>query len=190
MAPSTSFTTGMPTNVLLDSGILFINATTPWAASTGGGFKFDPGHSFQNLAQDVDGVHYPVGGLDRKVGGVPKLTGTVVELDITRILQIEPGSSNATVTTETTTTPGAVGELIAVGSLLTDVRAVWKRGDGTFVAVKFPLALVTKYDITGNEKEKGAISIEIEARQAQADVSTGAAPYKLYFGAANTLGES
>lgn len=191
MPPHTSFATGLATDVIVGPAVLYINDTTPFGSSTGGGFRFDPGHSFSNLASDVDGVQYPVQGLDRKVGGVPRLSGTLVNLNITSMLDIEPGASNSTVTTETTTTPQAVGALLASGDYVTDVRAVFQRGDGTFFAVKFPVGLIVKYDLAGaGANEKGAITIEIEARQPAADVASGVVPYKLYFGAANTLGES
>jgi hypothetical protein len=63
------------------------------------------------------------------------------------------------------------------------VRAIWLRGGGNYVQVRFPSALCTKYDITSQDGAEIAIAIEIEARldMSVSGANVGDAPYRIEY---------
>jgi hypothetical protein len=71
-----------------------------------------------------------------------------------------------------------------MSSYLSDVRAIWLRGNGEYVQVRFPSAMCTKYDITSQDGAEIAIALEIEARLDTAWAGydgTGTAPYRIEY---------
>ena len=195
-APLSGYTSTLPTDVLLDSGVLYIGATV-WGAFSGG-IKFDPGVSYRNV--DFDGKRSPVKGLDRVTMRMPKISGTIIQLTPTAgapvaggVAQIEPGAVTQAAgawTGYTSYEPKDAGQLLAAGDYLTDVRAIWQRGGatnttGSVVQVRFPVALVTKYDIAGQDGAEAAIAIEIEARldpTLSGFTGMGSAPFRIEYG--------
>lgn len=194
-APLTGFTNSLPNDVLLDTGVLYIGSTVFGAFQ--GGIKFDPGVTYRNM--DFDGKRSPVKLLDRVTMRMPKITGTVIQLSPTettsvsgKVTVIEPGSSaNATGAWASSTSiePRAAGTLLTTNDYVSNVRAIWQRGatttsTGAYVQVRFPSAIVTKYDITGSEGAEVAIAIEIEARLDTAlsgFTNVGAAPFRIEY---------
>lgn len=190
-APLTGYTATLPSDVLLDSGVLYVGTSAFGAFA--GGLKFDPGFTFRNI--EFDGKRSPVKGIDRKMMQMPKITGTVIQLSTTNVGQIEAGATVATGVTAVTAaggwtgasssyTPKRAGNLLAAGDYLSDIRAIWLRGVGTFVQVYFKSALCTKYDITSQDGAEVAIAIEIEARLdfgATGYTNVGDAPYRIEY---------
>lgn len=190
-APLTGYTATLPTDVLLDSGVLYAGTTVFGAFA--GGLKFDPGITYRNV--EFDGKRSPVKGIDRKMMQMPKLTGTVIQLSTTNVGQLEPGATSATGVTAVTAaggwtgasqsfTPKRAANLLAAGDYLSDIRAIWLRGSGTFVQVYFRSALCTKYDITSQDGSEIAIAIELEARLAFGETgytNVGDAPYRIEY---------
>lgn len=162
-APLTGFTSQFPSDVLIDSGVLYVGASVFGAFQ--GGLKFDPGVEYLNT--NFDGKRSPVKLLDRKNMQMPKISGTVIQLSTTNVGQIEPGATVVGAgawTGSTSYQPKRAGAYLASGDYLTNVRAIWLRGGGNFVQVRFPSALVTKYDVTSQDGQEVAIALEIEAR--------------------------
>src|SRR5689334_7810055 len=102
MPPLSGFLATLPADVLLDSGVLFINSDTPFGVSRGG-LAFDPAITYENI--DFDDKRYAIQGLDRREGGTPKISGTILELSSLRLLQLEPGSTQSGAAADLTTTP-------------------------------------------------------------------------------------
>jgi hypothetical protein len=187
-APLTGYTATLPSDVLLDSGVLYAGTTVFGAFA--GGLKFDPGFTYRNI--EFDGKRSPVKAIDRKMMQVPKLTGTVIQLSTTNVGQIEAGATVATGVTAVTAaggwtgasssyTPKRAAGLLAAGDYLSDIRL---RGSGTFVQVYFKSALCTKYDITSQDGAEVAIAIELEARLdfgATGYTNVGDAPYRIEY---------
>jgi hypothetical protein len=151
--------------VLLDTGILYIGASIFSAQE--GGLKFDPGKTLRNV--EFDGKRTDIKALDRTVMFAPKLAGTILEFSAANIPNLEPGASAATVTGSpsgftTGYQPKAAGVLYAAGDYLSNVRAIWQRGDGTYVQVRFMCALVSKWDLQGTDKQEGKVQVELDAR--------------------------
>lgn len=181
-APLTGFTSQFPTDVLVDSGVLYVGATVFGAFQ--GGLKFDPGIEYLNV--NFDGKRSPVKLLDRKSNQMPKITGTVIQLSTTNVTQIEPGATVAASgawTGSTSYLPKRAGSFLAAGDYLTDVRAIWLRGGGGYVQVRLPSALLMKYDVTSQDGQEVAIALEIEARldMSVSGANTGDAPYRWEF---------
>jgi hypothetical protein len=175
-APLTGFTSQFPSDVLIDSGVLYVGASVFGAFQ--GGLKFDPGVEYINTA--FDGKRSPVKLLDRKNMQMPKITGTVIQLSTTNVAQIEPGATSVTGWTGSTAfRPKRAGSYLVTGDYLANVRAIWLRGNGSFVQVRFASGLVTKYDVTSQDGQEVAIALEIEARldMSVSGANVGDAPY-------------
>ena len=182
-APLTGFSSTFPTDVLVDSGVLYIGASVFGAFQ--GGLKFEPGVEYLNTT--FDGKRSPVKLLDRKSNQMPKITGTMIQLSTTNVGQLEPGATTATGWTGSTSyAPKRAGLFLASGDYLTDVRAIWLRGNGSFVQVRFPSALCVTYDVTSQDGQEVAIAVELEARldMSVSGANVGDAPYRIEYLAA------
>jgi hypothetical protein len=197
-APLTGYTTSLPSDILLDSGVLYVGAagsSKVWGAFQGG-LKFDPGVTYRNA--EFDGKRSPVKGLDRISMRMPKISGTCIALpDVTTnvagaVVAIEPGATTATTgawTASTSFAPKAAGALLVTGDYLSDVRLIFQRGGttasaGSYVQVRFPSGLCTKYDITGQDGAEVAIALEIEARldpTLSGFSNVGASPFRIEY---------
>jgi hypothetical protein len=182
-APLTGFTAAFAsTDALLDSGVLYVGATVFGAFQ--GGLKFDPAATYRNI--DFDGKRSPVQLLDRKMMTAPKISGTVIQISTANVLQIEPGASVTTSgawTGSTSYMPKRSASLLVAGDYLTDVRAIWLRASGGFVQVRFPSALLTKYDVTSQDGAEVAIALEIEARlnMTASGANVGDVPFRVEY---------
>lgn len=182
-APLTGFTSNLPSDVVLDSGVLYLGATAYGA--TKGGLQFDPGNTYRNI--EFDGKRSNVRLLDRKMMMSPKISGTVLELPTAGIARLEPGATVATTgawTASTSYAPKRAAGLLVAGDYITDIRAIWLRGSGAMVQVRFPAGLVTKYDITSQDGEEASISLEIEARLdtgVSGFTNVGDAPFRIEY---------
>lgn len=176
----TGITTNLPTDTLLNAGVLFhtIAGVSTKIGVTRGSPDFDPGIELADVA--FDGMRFRLKGLTRRTGFKPVIKGTILELGPTatgkQTLILEPGSAEATVSGVTTTTPKAAGAFFATGDYLTDLRWIFDRGNGAFVAIYFPLALCTKWSLKGQDKDEAQISFEFEA-VGDPTVDLGLAPY-------------
>ena len=171
-----------PADVLLDSGVLYAGATVFGAFS--GGLKFDNGVEWRSV--DFDGKRSAVKALDRKAMMAPKISGTVIQLSTSVVDAIEPGSTavvSGAWTGSTSYAPLAAGSFLAAADYLADVRAIWQRGGGGYVQIRFPSAIITKYDVAAQDGAEVAINIEIEARlDLSVTGSTPAdAPYRIEY---------
>jgi hypothetical protein len=94
---------------------------------------------------------------------------------------LEPGSTADTVGSVTTYTPISADTLYGEGDYLTDVMAVWQRGNGGLFVVHFPKAMVINWDVDSKDKSEAKAKIDIKAivdlDAAVAD--TGACPYRI-----------
>lgn len=169
MTPITGFSTDLPSDALLDSGVLFVGSNIVGVSR--GGLSFDPGRSYKNL--DFDGKRSAVKLLDRVEKFDAKISGTMLEFGTEELPYFEPGITNDTGTPTTVYTPKAASTLLVAGDYQTNVRLVFERGSGKYCAVHFPVALVTQYSVKGTDNDVAEIAITIEARL---DITGGAVP--------------
>lgn len=183
----------LPSDVLMDTGTLFhgnvLIASSTLVGGTRGAVKFDPGWSIESIK--VDGTDAPIKGLHRKFYGAPKLSFTITEFGPAstgnQIAKLDAGStavdSGTTPNTLTTITPKVGRGLYPTADYMTYFRVVFRRGIATGVGVKayagvcFPTALVTKWDLAGQEKDAALISVEVEGCRDMASGTTADAPY-------------
>lgn len=159
--PLSGYTSSLPTDVLLDSGTLYIGNSV--FAATRGGLQFNPNKEMRNI--EFDGKRTAIKGLDRTTSVAPVISGTVIELAPTDISTIEPGATSASPVSGTTRYTGKVmGTLYASGDYLSDVRCIWERGSGGYVQIRFASAIMKSYQMSGTDNEEATIQIEIEAR--------------------------
>lgn len=165
--PLSSWNGQIPTDVLLDSGILLFGSSPGVAFSAQqGGLKWDPGKIIHPI--EFDGKRSDIAGLDRTNGYKGKLTATILEIPLAAWSQLEPGSVLATVaggpSGATQVWPKPAGILYAAGDYITNARVAWQRTDGTYFQIRMPKALVVKWDLAGSDKAEGKWAIEIDAR--------------------------
>lgn len=164
--PLSSWTPTLPEDVIVDSGVLYIGANV-FSAHTGG-LKFDPTRTLRQVV--FDGQRSPIVGLDRTVETNAVLTGTVLQVPATNFPILEAGAQSPVPPVPggpsgaTQLQPKLGSLMFAVGDYLTNVRAIWQRGDYSYVQVRFPKGLCTKWDLTSTDKEEGKFAITIEAR--------------------------
>jgi hypothetical protein len=176
----TGYTANLPGDILLNAGVIMrtISGVSTKIGVTRGAPDFDPGVSIEDI--QFDGMRCKLKGLSRKTGWKPILKGTLIEFAPTasgkQTVILEPGSSEATVSGVTTTTPKAGGSLFAAGDYVTDLRWIFDRSNGLFVAIYAPFALCTKWSIKGNDKSEAEVSFEFEAVGDPA-VDLGTCPY-------------
>lgn len=170
------YSTTVPDEILLNPAVLYVG-TTVWGV-TRGGVQWDPGITHRDVP--FDGKRSPVKGLVGIETYAPKMTFTVLQLGTAAEVQrLHPGATTATSTdTKITTviTPKDAGDLFADGDYLTDVRAIWELGDGTYFAIYLPSAYCSKPAINGADTGEGEIPVELSAVSASTAVT--AAPFK------------
>ncbi len=173
-----------PSDVLWSTGVLF-NGATKFGA-TEGPPKFTPNISYENTP--FDGKFADVAELDRVFYGNPVISLTLLEMGITatgnQIDTFLPGNTDATsgaTPPVTTFTPQPAGGFVASAKYLTDLRCIWERGyegSSKYVAIYFPLALCTKWDIAGRDKKNALIAAEFTGRIDKSG-SLAVAPFKI-----------
>lgn len=178
----TGYTANLPNDLLLNAGVLFrtISAVSTKLGVTRGAPDFDPGVDISDI--QFDGMRCRLKGLSRKTAWKPVIKGTMIELGPTatgkQTLVLEPGSTEATVGGVTTTTPKGAGSLFAAADYISDLRWIYERSNGQFVAIYFPIALCTKWSMKGTDKGEAEISFEFEA-VGDPTADLGNAPYLL-----------
>lgn len=185
----TGYLTTLPSDVLLDSGVLKVG--TAFIGVTRGAPRFDPAYTIENLG--FDGKHADILGLDRKFHGSALITATIIEFGPTasgnQIPKLEPGSaavdSGTTPNTQTVVTPQAGGVLFVAGNYLSNVRLIFERGIVAgasvkkYAAIHMAKALLRKWDLQGQDKDNALINIEIVGRKDMAAGTTADASYTI-----------
>jgi hypothetical protein len=152
--PQSGYTSELPNDVLLDTGLLYVNSTIVGVSR--GGLTFDPGIETRNIP--YDGQKAPTKLLDRIIKRTPQITGTMLEADETQLRIFETGGATPNVT------PKGQGTLFASGDYLTNVDLVFNRGDGGTVTIRFASALCTEYQIVGQVDSEAEVAVTFEAR--------------------------
>lgn len=176
------YTADLPTDILLDQGLLYVGNAL--VGATKDALRFNPGKGTRNAA--FAGKKSPVAGLDRVTGWDAKITGTLLVFNETTVTTIiDPGASATTGTGATlveTITPADAGVILAENQLLANVRAIWPRAGGGFAAVFFERAFVEEYTLEGEDPGEAGVAVTIGARIYLANGQTPEdCPYKIEF---------
>lgn len=169
-----AYNTRLPTDMILDTGILQADITTPGTLETigvsRGGLSFDPGS--ENHEVEYDGRRAPVMGLDRKVFMRPKITGTMLlagEQDL-RLYEFAGAGTGLVVTVKPANIFLVAGDYHKFALIFS--RSGYGATSAGTVTITFPVGLVMKYSISGKDKSEAEIPIEIEARQNRDDANS------------------
>lgn len=175
------YLTTLPTNVVLDEGVVYINSTTAFGV-TDGPISYDTGEGWQNLP--FAGKRCDVALLDRIIERNPKFSFDMIS--------ISSGTSPVLVTGSTQTgtplivTPHAASSLLAAGDYEDNVKVYFKQGGGTYFGIVFAKALVKMTGVTGRDKNSALLRVEIEARlDLSASTDTDVSPVKYEVAAAS-----
>lgn len=179
-----AYSSALPTDVVLDGGLILLNSATPTLVVRGG-LQVNTGTEWRNL--EFDGKRSDIVGLDRKTGFAPTIRATVLNLFGSSFYTLfEPGGTSAG-SAPVTLTPNPASELLVAGDYQTNVCAAFLQGDGSYVGLFFPYALAMLEDVRTTDKGEGEATLTIAARlgTAAAASSTDTAPYSWKF--ASTL---
>lgn len=176
MTALSGYSSSLPTDVILGSLVLYIDSATAYGASQGEVTVNIP-REWESLPYDGS-LGIPKVGLIRKVYSEISIEGTFIELNSTKVLDLEPGGATATASSVETITPGDAGEFIATNQFKENVRAVMRRGGGGIVAVEFNLAILSVTSITGSGPGNGSVQLKLTAVQAAAS-APGVMPYTI-----------
>lgn len=159
--PLSSYDDRFPSDIRLSTGVIYIGDDV--FGGTLGGIAFNPNKEIVNI--DFDGKRGPVAGIDRTVRRRPVISGTAQKFGVSDLEVFEPGgSSDSGWSGGAAYIPAKAGPLYTAGMYLDNVRAVWQRGNGDLVQVRFPKALVTTWQSADNGDQASGIQFEIEAR--------------------------
>lgn len=161
--------------VALDAALVGIGATI-WGATRGGPKWNGGGVDWRSI--EFDGRRGRIVGTDRKVGFDPQITFEMIEMSVTRLIQLEPGSTSSLMGGVTTITPKKAGVLLAAADYLTNFWVAWKLGDGTWLRIRFPKALCIGYDgPSGEDKSEAGIQVTMAAALDVVAGDTDAVPW-------------
>ncbi len=162
--PIAGWNGNLPTDTLLDSGVLYLG--TSIFSATSGGLKFDPQRQTRDM--EFDGRKSPVALLDRTIYVRPMITGVVYQVPSTSFASLEPGASTVSLSGgpsgSTQIQPKAAGTMYVSGDYISNVRAVWYRANGTYVQIRFPKGICDKWDMAGRDREEVLFSVNFGAR--------------------------
>lgn len=155
-----------PDDVILDVAVFSheVAAAQVEVGVTRGGNAFKKNTEQRQIP--FDGSRVPIAGLDRKIGGRPEFTGTLLQFPTGIVDKFEAGSTAVTAGTPavTTITPLDQGVTIAKSKMLVKPTLTYKRGNGGTFAIQFPLGLVMNFDVNAQDKNEGEIPFTVESR--------------------------
>lgn len=170
-----------PTDAMIDAGVLYRRdpdgSTLIGVGATRGGLSFNPNRTTRNI--EFDGKTSMVQGLDRFTDYNPQITGTIIELSTANFGMYEPGSTRATSGSSGRITPLQATEFLAAGAYIYDLLWIGRRQNNLIRVIGFPVALVTAYDISGEDKNEMGVNVTIEARIPE-DSDLNVAPYRIF----------
>jgi hypothetical protein len=159
------YTSATPTDLILDSGQLRIFNTV--FGVTRGSLRFDPGIEIRNA--EFDGKRAPVAGLDRIIFRRPTITCTLLETSTTKLAQLMPGSSSATVGAVTTITPPDANVFL---TSIDTVRAIFQRSNGRYWEFRLSRAMPIWGGIEGADQDEAGLPVTFEGRALGTDATT------------------
>lgn len=173
------FLTTLPTNVVLDEGVFYVNSTTAFGVSDGP-VSYDEGAGWQNI--DFAGKRSDVAGLDRIIMRMPKLEFDMIAINSTTSPYLITGSSQSG--TPLVVTPPSASGLIAANG--TNVKTYFKQGGGTYFGIVMAKAMIRMTTVTGRDKNSALLHVVVEAKlDLSASTDTDVSPVKYEVGAAS-----
>ena len=151
------------------------NKTGTPVGITRGGVRFTPNHTIRN--PEYDGKLANIKGLDRITFRNPTISRTIIELTEDNLIMFEPGGATPVTLKDSGTFLGG-----PTPDYIQDVAVAFERPDGTVFGYNLPDALVTTYEVAGQNSEgETEVAITIEGRlEHGATPDEGKPPFQMY----------
>ena len=148
----------VPTQYLIDVGLITIGGKTAAWGATVGGLKFSPGNEVRHV--QFDGLRSEIQLQHRNIGGAPVLSGKVLSSSEANVIRMNPGSSSDGSTLNTITLLQS-DVFWSAGDYLTDVYYIGRRQDNKVFMIHMPVAYVRKAELTTTDKNESGWDIEL-----------------------------
>jgi hypothetical protein len=139
-----------------------VAATATKIGVTRDGIDFKPNIQWRQPV--FDGARSKIELLDRKTFTDATLSFKLLEMNSTVLTHAEAGSALSTSTTTVTLTPRVASTMLTAGQYITNLDAVWLRGDAKTVRLRFARALCVDYSISSRDNNETEISFTFETR--------------------------
>lgn len=162
-------------NYQINNASLFLNLVDP--IGTRGSASFNANREVRNIATE-EGYPSPIQGYDRVISWNATITAEVTQVNSgTWGFLFERGST----VTAGEAFPANANLFYTAGQYFSGVALTGTLGDGTKIAVQFPLALLNTYEWSSDSQNEGSVSCTFTAvlSSSAASVSKDAAPYKI-----------
>jgi hypothetical protein len=182
-----------PTEAMIDAGVLYLRdpANTTVMVGIGpsrGGLTFNPNREMRNV--EFDGKAAMIDGLDRVLRTNPQLTGGLIDFSRKSLGYYEPDSTSGDSGSVGRISPIDATVFLAAGAYLKDVMWISRNQDNSITAVGFPRALVTEYEVVGEQDNETIANVTIEARVPRTATNINVAPYRWFKGPSLTALEA
>lgn len=178
-----------PTEAMVDAGVLYLR--NPDASNligmgpSRGGLTFNPNKEMRNV--EFDGKTSMIDGLDRVLRYNPQITGGLIDFSQKSLGYYEPGFTTATSGSSTRVAPIDATVFLAAGNYLKDLLWISRNQDDRIKVVGFPRALVTEYEVVGEQDNETIANVTIEARLPSTATNINVAPYRWFI--ANSIAD-
>jgi hypothetical protein len=178
-----------PTEAMIDAGVLYLRdpdtSNLIGMGPSRGGLTFNPNREMRNI--EFDGKTSMIDGLDRVLRYNPQLTGGLIDFSRKSLGYYEPGSSSADSGSSARVSPIDATVFLEAGAYLKDVLWISRNQDNRIKVVGFPRALVTEYEVVGEQDNETIANVTIEARVPRDATDINEAPYRWFI--ANSISD-
>lgn len=178
-----------PTEAMIDVGVLYLRSpdtsTLIGMGPSRGGLTFNPNREMRNI--EFDGKTSMIEGLDRVLRTNPQLTGGLIDFSRKSLGYYEPGLSSADSGSAARISPINATVFLGPDAYLKDVLWISRAQDNRIKVVGFPRALVTEYEVVGEQDNETIANLTIEARVPEDATDINVAPYRWFV--ANSIAE-
>ena len=171
-----------PTEAMIDAGVLYVrspnSSTLLGIGPSRGGLTFNPGREMRNV--EFDGKTTEIEGLDRVLRYNSSLTGGLIDFSRKSLGYYEPGSTSADSGSVARINPIAATVFLEAGAYLKDVLWISRNQDNRIKVVGFARALVTEYEVVGEQDNETIANVTIMAKLPRDVTDINHAPYRWF----------
>lgn len=171
-----------PTEAMIDAGVLYLRSpetsTLIGMGPSRGGLTFNNNREIRNV--EFDGKTSMLEGVDRVLRYNPQLTGGLIDFSKKSLAYYEPGVTEGTSGSSTRLSPTDATVFLGTGAYLKDLLWISRNQDNRIKVVGFPRALVTEYEVVGEQDNETIANVTIEARIPASATDINVAPYRWF----------
>lgn len=171
-----------PTEAMIDAGVLYLrdpdSSNLIGMGPSRGGLTFNPGKEMRNV--EFDGKTTDIELLDRVLRYNSTLTGGLIDFSRKSLGYYEAGSSSADSGSSSRISPIDATVFLETGAYLKDVLWISRNQDNRIKVIGFPRALVTEYEVVGEQDSETIANVTIMAKLPADATSINNAPYRWF----------